>query len=73
MIVWVVIAQGVYDQGVYAVFSQREYAEAFVQKYSPDDDGYHYWRVEPHALNDPPTSKVHPAHPKTKITIQEVL
>lgn len=42
---FVVVAEGVYVQGVVAVFSSVDAARAFCGSHRFDGDGYHRWRV----------------------------
>ena len=65
--VWLVIAHGVYDQGVWLVASSRAEAEAFCAKHSPDRDGYHDWYIQRHEVGKRAAcTEVCPPHPKTK-------
>lgn len=44
--VWLVTAEGVYDHGCHYVAGSLEDAQAFCDKWSFDDDGYHAWRID---------------------------
>lgn len=43
---WLVTRTGIYDQGVVLVAADEAEAVAFCEKWAPDPDGYHNWRID---------------------------
>ena len=60
MEIWLVIAEGVYDHGVWYATAQRSDAERFVREWVPDGDNRHRWRIDEVRLGREPEEDVDP-------------
>lgn len=54
MEIWLVVAEGVYDHGVWYATGERSDAERFIRDWLPDGDNWHRWRIEQVRLGQEP-------------------